>query len=154
MAGEKNEKTDVSKQYLFIKIIIFTLFTEKIIINNFPESKFNRIIYILGSFFTQFIFTRYIVIQIIQIKCISIFSIVFLDSLFYFKTSFIFYLQTNCYITFLHDFFFYAHSLCKNRPKYIYEFYNTHLYKCITLNLIQHTFNFNSQQSFTLDTCL
>lgn len=77
----------------------------------------------------------------------------FLDSPFYFKTSFIFYLQTNYYITFLYDFFFMLIHCVKTDPN-IHEFYNTYLYKCITLNLIQHTFNFNSQQSFTLDTCL
>lgn len=40
--------------YQFIKVIAFSIFDSG---NDCPESKFNRIIYILRSFFTQFIFT-------------------------------------------------------------------------------------------------
>lgn len=146
MAGEKNE-TNVSKQYLFIKITIFILITERKMINMYQfikvitlsifdsendclELKINRII--TYSFFTVYFYTIYDHTNQVYFYIFNC----FLDSSFYFKTSFIFYLQINCYITFLCDFFFFTYSLYKNRTKY------TRILWYIFIQM--HNFKFNS----------
>lgn len=68
----------------------------------------------------------------------------FLDSSFYFKTSFYILYFANQLLYHFFMRFFYLRIHCIKTELSIHEFYNIYLYKCIILNLIQHTFNFNN----------